>query len=680
MRLFVSLIIFTAFCFTACAEQQQKPQQSTANKENERINEEHDWSGSASYVSRSSSKSSYNETYVAGESETFFEYRMNATLSRGYGNASSSANVKDRFKRTERMGGRSSTSETFVDGNASGSMSTDVVVEISDDGKSYSLFIPIPACTGKKIKRTTGAEPETMDMGEDEAMIQVEFQPMGDNPDVISGEIADKRVGDNGEITETILRWSLVRGPLDVELLVFPENLTSWLPVPGKDENTPGTEMNIGLKLQGKDGKKPKFKAKSFELKLIGTSIEPGVAINYPITVSGSKPDIRFNGDAAVNDGQEISIGSSDGETGSTTLASYDGGGYTILQAEAVLEGGMRVRGTLEVPTGVTDIEIPKRKKGAKIADAWLAANGNPAETSDNDKSMGNDNNGDGLTAYEEYRGVFSEGKYKRLNPKVKELGVNVKKEHIGALTPGLDLFSQASGVTVVKLVGDEMDSIRVFNKNKGTAGGGKQHVLLLLDARLDKGITGRNEPEMENGKTPATSKRTVIDLQQIRYYYDAQVEDAAKHKIPMPYTYEDELANTIAHELAHGVFVTHHGPNSVVIPRTAYRNRTPAYALYETDGTPMEIPEDGKALKLVGDNKGNESSGDLNCIIAYTTRYQWYFEQAADRTLVYRAVPLLPQGKIFCTSGKGTGINANGYFGDSKKGNCLSQIKVKDF
>ena len=37
--------------------------------------------------------------------------------------------------------------------------------------------------------------------------------------------------------------------------------------------------------------------------------------------------------------------------------------------------------------------------------------NGNPGEMDDEETTPGNSNNGDGLSAYEEYRGLISEGK-----------------------------------------------------------------------------------------------------------------------------------------------------------------------------------------------------------------------------------------------------------------------------
>ena len=79
-------------------------------------------------------------------------------------------------------------------------------------------------------------------------------------------------------------------------------------------------------------------------------------------------------------------------------------------------------------PGGTSDILLPKRKPSSIIGEPWLSSNGNPQEGDDNDTSPGNKNNGDGFSALEEYRGIISEGKFKRLDPKKKDLGVQIKK------------------------------------------------------------------------------------------------------------------------------------------------------------------------------------------------------------------------------------------------------------
>src|SRR6185436_17719138 len=125
-------------------------------------------------------------------------------------------------------------------------------------------------------------------------------------------------------------------------------------------------------------------------------------------------------------------------------INSYDGGGWTTLTVKAKLDNNTEIEGHLINPGGVTEIQIPKRDPGKKIALAWLNANGDPAEMDDKETTKGEQYNGDGLTAYEEYRGVISEGKFKRLEPQKKELGVWMNRSEFPLFEIGLEWFQDA--------------------------------------------------------------------------------------------------------------------------------------------------------------------------------------------------------------------------------------------
>ena len=100
----------------------------------------------------------------------------------------------------------------------------------------------------------------------------------------------------------------------------------------------------------------------------------------------------------------------------------------------------------------------------------------------------------------------------------------------------------------------------------------------------------------------------------------------------------------------------------------------------------------DGKALTNrpfdigggVG-NPGNESSGNVDCIMCYNDIYNWCYQ---DSVRTFYAVPFIAQGHIFCKSPAGTGPNAShtvnnrkatGMFGDATTGNCIGRMRVKD-
>ncbi len=105
-----------------------------------------------------------------------------------------------------------------------------------------------------------------------------------------------------------------------MDLIVESPGYATWLPEPGKDEDTKGNHIDIGLKLVNPEGKPLTVKAKYFEAKLLKTSAEPGIAINYPLHAPASgKHDMRLLNEEyqpAPGDGQFLKVSTSDGETG----------------------------------------------------------------------------------------------------------------------------------------------------------------------------------------------------------------------------------------------------------------------------------------------------------------------------------------------------------------------------
>jgi hypothetical protein len=509
------------------------------------------------------------------------------------------------------------------------------------------------------------------------------------NTTVLSGtQTTNRDMGVLGNFTETIT-WQFVRD-LDVELIVTPvgydktgaqKTYDDWLPEPGKDELAKGSLMKIGLKLQSKSGKPLNYKASSFELHMTNTSREPGITINYPVSPAANQlPDLRFIPAAIAEsneDDQKITIPSKNGVSGETFIASYDGGGRTTLNVEAVLTDGVHIKGQLLVSGGDEDILIPKRDPNSNIAKKWLDQYGNPAETDDNDYSTGNRNDGDGLSAYEEYRGVIAKGKFRRLDPEHKELGVWVKRGEFSLFKDGIGWFKRATFIDTVVFSDNEIGPDRKLNNNTVTGRIDTQYVLKLEKGNIGGDVAGENRPITVLAKTPSASQVVVIDLDFIRQKYTDQRNMIAAYnrrggrQLTMPYTEAESIANTVAHEMGHGVGLDHHGPPSVIQNITVPKG-DPYYHVFDSFGGEIIIDQPFPIEGLVG-IPGNDESGDLNCIMAYTSQYQWV--RIMNNTINYYAVKLLPLGKGLCTNKAGTDINANNkYFGDATFGNCTSQ------
>jgi hypothetical protein len=429
------------------------------------------------------------------------------------------------------------------------------------------------------------------------------------------------------------------------------------------------------LEVQGKNGKAPRFKVKSFELELQGTSQEPGVAINYPLQPKAEKLfDLQFAG--VDGDGQVIHVDSDNGSSGSAIINAFDGGAYATLKATAILEGGIRIQGHLLKADGSTSISIPFRTESSRIGASWSKVNGNMADNADEEKLPGNDYAGDGLTSYEEYRGVFSEGRFNRLSALKKELGVRVAAADKGNFAQGINLFSTATGVQAIVLNDNELDKDRVINKNSIYAHLYTQHgVWLVRDDR--GGAAGYNEPKELLNKTPAKSEKVVINVQHHEDIFTAQQAALKAANISMPYTMEQDLAVTVAHELGHSIHLDHHGPSFLERPRHIPANTPTTFLIYDYFGKQIFVPFDVEGTIGI---PGNDASGDLNCIMAYTNSYQWVLRKQSEGVLVYQTVPATPVGNSLCTDKAGTGINKNdNFFGAAKQGNCRSRIRVRD-
>ncbi len=167
---------------------------------------------------------------------------------------------------------------------------------------------------------------------------------------------------------------------------------------------------------------------------LYDVSDEPGYCMNKPSTIpdsgedSDSWKDIQFpsqSGFTISGSGNSIATTTSSVNYATVTVKSYDCGAYGKIKAEAQISGVWYTA----INEDGTDLfaRIPLDDDDNKIADNWTYNAGNA--TDDTDTSLNNTHNGDGLTRYEEYRGIDIDGDGKissneRLNPSKKDLFV----------------------------------------------------------------------------------------------------------------------------------------------------------------------------------------------------------------------------------------------------------------
>ena len=652
-------------------------------------------------------KATFSNELVAGTSQRYLEVSFSAALpTMNRDDGSTYLNFTD----DKGSGSHISTSEgtnlltkikCVSDCTGSGTAELHTVI-IREWDNTYDIEAIAPACTGKACNEDGSPRPYEEGM----ATISVSNEKLTDK-DLLSGTKTETGELPAGFGTFTVTTtWILRRVKEDdVELIVTPDNYDTWLPEPGKNELTKGSMMTVNLKLQGINGKPLKVKAESFELTLNNTSKEPGITINYPLNPDPKNqlPDLRFLHLPMIEStepDQFISVGSPDGVNGKTYIGSYDGGGWTILKAEAILKDGRRIQGRLLKPGGEIDIRIPKRDPNSHIGEVWLKANGNPGEMDDNETSTGNKNIGDGLSAYEEYRGVITEAefgkknrnKFGRLDPQKKEVGLKVDKAETSLFLQGIKWFENASHLNVILFNETEIPPYRRFNENASTAHVFDQYVLSMYKGPLSHNealgmvFTPSADPDI-----PKNTYAVVIDIDAIKNAYNG-IANQEKPTV-LPFTLVDFIAKVVAHELGHGAAAWHHGDtpniNSPIIvdpgpPLTAtafdgkvWKTVNPlAVRIFNRNGVELSLPHtiNGEIGK-----EGNQESGDLDCVMAYVPYCSWAHTTGADGAWVFNQVPMLNIGRKMCISKAGTKINHSIiFFGDAQKGNCLSQLKLK--
>jgi hypothetical protein len=220
------------------------------------------------------------------------------------------------------------------------------------------------------------------------------------------------------------ISWNLQIGAPKAKVVLEPE--------PGYDKWMPQLPMGTGnmIKIKARI-EEPAGASGRFEFKLEDVSTEPGVCMNYPFEDADDTLDLTI---APVRTGM---VFGGDGQTAKTetdmTEATVmvqvrDWGAYGKISATARLViGGEEIEvQAVAKKSGEPYVSIPKDENNNSIADAWEEQNGvyPCAGDADEDDTPEGKCNGDGLSAYEEYRGFFIRGFQQRLNPKKKDLFV----------------------------------------------------------------------------------------------------------------------------------------------------------------------------------------------------------------------------------------------------------------
>lgn len=472
-------------------------------------------------------------------------------------------------------------------------------------------------------------------------------------------------------------------------------------PQPGNDKGN-----SIAFRVHLEDKKKPGVELTGVEYDvewvLSDVSKQPGYCNNYPLKNADDKPDMIF--DSILQNSSKFTGYLPDkmktkdynGDV-PVIITSYDYGGYANLKATATLKYGTPIEAHFKNDKK-TVISIPKDDNNNHIADKWeLTFNvNNYGADWDEENQDGNSNNGDGLTLYEEYRGIIAKGKHKRLDPYHKDIIIaNTSKKD---LQEALSFFAKACSMDIVPTevkAGDELDiDDPVVNKNSLSSHKQYGIVVKIQSMPSDDGDTTEQvlgQAFVKNDISNDVNNGGGMQSHRPHEPVATSPKDVNYLGISSSITDNSLFDYTFAHELAHCLGVQHHG-NS----KPYFFNSFDRYIIQDTALKYISeagVPQDKNALlnnlknnvPMMAALPGSQASGDANCIMCYNQDFEFSFPKGTGGKILYVCDIKHPNGVEFCNTKNGTDRNDKdkkpvSVFGDAiTNGNCISQFKIKD-
>lgn len=347
--------------------------------------------------------------------------------------------------------------------------------------------------------------------------------------------------------------WNLTRKETNKLIIDEPAGYAMWLPQGGKDEMTPGNAIPIHARLVAiKDGGPPDEPASDFTFELVGpVSTNPGVALNFPIA-GATTPDLQF--DAKSNPNLTLTNLGLTADTMMGTqvtdvtalVSSYDYGAYGSVRVTATMQSdGRKIVGYVNDDPSRAELLLPKRTNGSHVGDAYKARVADLSDDDDSDATpAGDGTKGDGLSFYEEYRGIIENGIYVPLDPKTKDLFVYVDDSNNDTADVNLGIAAFTAGTKLdvhYQLLATEFPDSRIINANNA-----EHHLIDQHGVRLSEDPSSSDGEAVGSGPGPPRTC-TVAKLPPLNMASGA-ARGQTEHQL------------FAAHELGHCVGIKHHG------------------------------------------------------------------------------------------------------------------------
>lgn len=538
-------------------------------------------------------------------------------------------------------------------------------------------------------------------------------------------EETSTQVGNGTETVKTHYTFTVNINTSPIELAAIIKPLSSnkvpydkWIPegrlpdeiIKGLPKERKGNNIAFGVELIDKKTNQKITTSDArviYELKEI--SRNTGTCLNNPVSGAIEKDDLSFDEDIYKDNAlvesyspTKIITKIKGGLLLGAFIKSKDFAAYGELTASITYEGT-----TYEAKDekGNMTVTIPLDENHNKIADAWEKDSSifslNRTPEWDDEHVDKNDNNGDGLTVYEEYRGILANGKHIRLSPQYKDL--IVASDINDVLKPGLNLLQNAAHIIVTQIKKDELGADQhIVNFNKSIIKLGDQHGILCVLHNFSKDSKDpydiRDKANTEYAMGFAVAKQFDENgavLQSPKYCIEYRINAARLNE-------KTNVLMNIAHEIGHFCGLQHHGGSSILSMKTLKETwnlftngiktakiiDTKGRVLYEKQCTSLDTTYFKDNDNIDASHTTNESSGDVRCMMVYNQLYTYLY----DRTTNY--FYLTPYGEYelfhissntipfrFCENVNGTEWNANGKLGgNGQNGNCFAKFRIKDF
>lgn len=365
----------------------------------------------------------------------------------------------------------------------------------------------------------------------------------------------------------------------------------------------------------------------------------PGFTLVDPITAELKQPI-----------SQVIELADATEQTYLVNVMVKDSAASAKLIAEVEVGGTwlpVKALGPTADPLG-TELQLPLDQDNDGMADRWESIHSAFDVGGDTENIPGAVNTGDGLTNFEEYRGLYALGQFVRTDPEQKTIFVH---DYTGRRLREIEEmrgFYAPKGLQVYSVDGSEFFE-DVVNYQRTDARRGSQYIAVL----------------MENPATPAgVGYRAFADDWLTFAGKASHVGPPQKGLNTMALQYRVETRSykpwaTIGHELGHLMNVAHHGEDDGWVDTSAGRE----FAALE----------------------GGQHSGNFNCIMKYevATQFCTFPRLMRYNSWFFEPYPLQPDRAVtsLCTDKTGTGTNASGaWAGNATVGNCTAQVKVRSY